>query len=292
MSARMGARLLRAYPRAWRERYGDELMSLIEAESAGGRIPLRVAFDVIGAGLGQRLRSAGLVGDEVTPPRRMRAGVLLVLASWSAFVVAGLAFAKISEHWQQLAPHPDRGVPAAAYDGVLLAAELGTLAVVLGILLTVRPLVSFLRAGGWETIRRPVLRAAAVTGVTLVVLLGLVLWAHRLTGAQRNGGDALYSAAFLLAGACGVSSIALWTRAAVVTAGELALGRASLRWETVLAAVTTVTMLVMTVSAATWWASLYSALPAARMLVGTLVMATAAALAVAGTLCSARALRA
>jgi hypothetical protein len=292
MSARMSARLLRAYPRAWRERYGDELMSLIEAESGNGRISVRVALDVIGAGLGQRLRSAGLVGDEATPPRRMRAGVLLVLASWAAFVVAGLGFAKTSEHWQQLAPQPDRGVPAAAYDSVLLAAELGTLAVLLGILLAARPLISFLRSGGWQKVRRPVLRAAAVTGVTLVVLLCLVFWAHRLTSGQRNGGDALYSTAFLLVGLLGVSSIALWTRAAVVTAGELALSRASLRWETLLAAVTTVTMLVMTASSAVWWASLYGALPAARMFVGTLVMLIAAALAVAGTLCSARALRA
>ena len=109
-------------------------------------------------------------------------------------------------------------MPAAAYDGVLLAAELGTLAVLLGIVLTARPLVAFLRAGGWQKIHRPVLRALGATGLTAVVLVGVVVWAHRLTTGQRNGGDRLYGGAFLALGLCVVASIGLWTRAAVVTA--------------------------------------------------------------------------
>ena len=72
-------RLLRVYPAAWRERYGDELASLIEADSDGGKVSLRVKLDVIGAGFVQRLHSSGLVGDEVPPEGRIRAGVLLVL---------------------------------------------------------------------------------------------------------------------------------------------------------------------------------------------------------------------
>ena len=139
----MSSWLLWAYPPAWRERYGDELVGLLEADADGGSVPLRVKLDVIGAGLVQRLRSSGLVGDE-----------LLVLSSWAAFVVAGLAFAKTSEHWQAVTPETDRGVANAAFSGVLLGAELGTLAVLLGIALVARPLFAFLRAGGWEKIHR------------------------------------------------------------------------------------------------------------------------------------------
>jgi hypothetical protein len=283
--------ILRAYPRAWRERYGDELVSLIEAESEGGRISLRVKLDVIGAGLVQRLRSSGLAGDEVPPAGRIRAGVLLVLSAWAAFVVAGLGFAKTAEHWQAITPKPDQGTPAAAYDAVLLASELGTLAVLLGIVLAVRPLYAFLRAGGWQKIHRPVVRAIGCTGLTVLVLLGVVIWAQQLTNGQRNGGDRLYSVAFLVLVACGVGSIGLWTRAAVVTARHLPLNRASLRRETFLAAVTTLTMAVMTVSATIWWASVYGALPL-RMVGMTVVMLAATALASAGTFRSVRALRA
>ena len=194
----MSDRLLRAYPPAWRERYGRELLSLLEADSENGRISWRVKFDVIGAGLVQRLRSCGLAGDEVPPEGRIRAGVLLVLSSWAVFVVVGLAFAKTAEHWQAVTPRPDRGVPAAAYDGMLLAAELGTLAVLLGIALTARPLLAFLRAGGWTKIHGPVLRAIASTGLTFAVFSGVVAWAHHLTNAQRNGGDWHYGVAFLV----------------------------------------------------------------------------------------------
>ncbi len=286
----MSTWLLRAYPAAWRERYGAELVSLIEAGSEDGRVSLRVRLDVIAAGLAQRLRSAGLVGDDVPPELRIRAGVLLVLSAWAAFVVAGLGFAKTAEHWQAVTPQPDRGVPTVAYDSILLGAELGTLAVLLGIVLAARPLLAFLRAGGWTKIHRPVLRAFGATGLTVVVLLGVVLWAHRLTVEQRNGGDVLYGAAFLVLCLCGIASIALWTRAAVVTAKELPLTSASLRWETVLAALTTVTMVAMTVSSTIWWASVTGS-SAVRMFGLTLVMVAATSLATAGTVRSVQALR-
>lgn len=287
----MSARLLLVYPPAWRERYGAELASLIEAESEGGRVPVRVKLDVVGAGLAQRLRSSGLAGDEVPPESRVRAGVLLVLTSWAAFVVAGLGYAKTAEHWQAVTPRPDRGAPAAAYDGVLLAAEVGTLAVLIGIALAARPLVALLRAGGWEKVHRPVLRAFGSTGLTLVVLFGVVAWAHRLTPGQRGGGDWLYGAAFLALVLCVVVSIALWTHAAVATARELALSRSSLRWETVLAATTTATMVVMTAASIVWWASVGGS-PTIHMSVVSLVMLVATSLAAAGALRSARALRA
>jgi hypothetical protein len=286
----VSAWLLRAYPAAWRARYGAELTSLIEAGSEGGRVSVRVALDVIAAGLAQRLRSSGLVGDDLPPEPRIRAGVLLVLSAWTAFVVAGLGFAKTAEHWQAVTPRPDRGVPTVAFDGVLLGAELGTLAVLLGIVLTARPLVAFLRAGGWTKIHHSVLRAVGATGLTGVVLLGVVFWAHRLTVEQRNGGDAVYGAGFLVLCLCGIASIGLWTRAAVVTAAELALSRTALRWETVLAAATTVAMTAMTVSSTVWWANVPSS-PSVRMLGLTLLMVAATSLATAGTSLSVRALR-
>ena len=287
----MSSWLLRIYSPAWRERYGDELINLLEAESGGGKISLRVKLDVIKAGLLERMRSAGLAGGDGSPEWRMRAGVLLVLSSWAAFVVAGLAFAKTSEQWQSVTPQPDRGVPAAAYDAVLLFAGLGTLAVLLGVLLTARSLYAFVRAGGWEKIHRPVLRALAVTGLTVVVLVGVVSWAHQLTNGQRNGGDLRYSGAFLALGLCGAASIGLWTRAAVVTAKELALSRTSLRRQTLLAATTTVTMVLMTASTTIWWASVGGS-PAARMFGVTFVMLIATVLAIAGAARSLRALRA
>jgi hypothetical protein len=278
-------KLLLAYPAAWRERYGDELASLIEADSEGGRVPWGVKLDVIRAGLAERLRSSG------PPEVRIRAGVLLVLKSWAAFVVAGIAFAKTAEHWRAVTPESDRRVPTAAFAGVLLGAELGTLAVLLGIVLVARPLFTFLRAGGWQKIHRPVLRAIGASGLTVAVFLPVVVWAHHLTSAQRNGGDWLYGSAFVVLAVCSVVSIALWTHAAVVTACQLTLTRAALGRETLLAVATTIGMAAMTIAATVWWTHVYSALPL-RPLVLTLAMAAATVLATFGTFRSARALRA
>jgi hypothetical protein len=271
----MSDRLLRAYPAAWRERYGDELASLIEAGSDDGRVPWRVKLDVIRAGLAQRLRSSG------PPEARIRDGVLLVLEAWATFVMAGLAFAKSSEHM----------AANTAYISVQLAAGVGTLAVLAGVALVARPLLDFLRDGGWQIAHRPLLRALASTGLTVVALGGVVAWAHRLTDAQRNGGDRLYGAAYLVFVACGIASIGLWTHAGIVIARRLTLTRATLRRETWLAAIATVTMAAITVAATIWWEGVYGALPP-RMVAITLVMLGATALAALGTTRSVRALHA
>lgn len=42
---------LRWYPRAWRERYGDELIALVEDYSEGGKLRFRDRLDLIRAGL-------------------------------------------------------------------------------------------------------------------------------------------------------------------------------------------------------------------------------------------------
>ena len=100
----------------------------------------------------------------------------------------------------------------------------------------------------------------------------------------------LYAAAFVVLCLCAIGSIALWTRAAIVTAGELALSSASLRWETLLAAATTVTMVGMTLSSTIWWAGVAGP-STVRMLGLTLLMVAATSLATAGTFRSVQALR-
>jgi hypothetical protein len=47
--------LLRVYPRAWRNRYGDELVALLGAEP----LTWRERLNVIGAGIRERLRGSG-----------------------------------------------------------------------------------------------------------------------------------------------------------------------------------------------------------------------------------------
>lgn len=253
--------ILLTYPLAWRERYGRELMSVIEAESGSGQIPWRVRLDVISAGLSVRLRSSGLVADDVPPESRVRAGLLLVLCAWAAIVVAGVGLQETSEHWQSVTPASERTVPAAAFGGVLAAAAVGSAAVLLGILLTTGPLVQFLRSGGWPRVRRPVIRAACLTLVTGAVLAAVVGWATQLPAGQRNGGNVLFEVAFLVLAGCVVSSIGAWTLAAVAVARCLDLTRATLHREAWLAVTVSLAMVAITAATTIWWITIADAAP-------------------------------
>ena len=283
--------LLAFYPREWRERYGQELLALIEAEAGGGRVGLRTTLDVGRAGLAQRLHASGLLGDDLPPEARARAGLLLVLCAWCAFVVAGIGLQRTSEQWQTPTPLPDRALPQAAFDTIVSAAAIGSVAIIVGVLLVARPLAVLIRSGGWRQIRRPLARAASATGLTIAVLVAVVVWAHHLSSAQRNGGDVLYGAAFLGLAVCGLCMIAAWAAAAVTIARRLTLPARTLRLETWLAALVTLGMAATTAATAVWWATVAAAsssffgpgLPW-RMLALTLTMLAAAGLGCAGTL--------
>ena len=283
MNARTIEWLLRSYPPAWRERYGAELRALLEDEHGSWRVGL----DVLRAGVTQRLRSAALLGADAPADERRRAGVLLVLCSWSLFVVAGCAYAKLTEHWQAVTPDESRSVAAAAFNIMLLTSELGTVAVLFGIGVALPAFVRFLRSGGWAAIRRPVLRAAVVTAATLVVSGGLVLWARQISDTQRNGSDWVYSTGFVLWALFVFASIGLWTIAAVAAARRIELTPARLRLEARVAYAVTFAMLVMTAAALVWWGAVTSP-PSIQMSVLALAMFTATALAITG---SARALK-
>jgi hypothetical protein len=284
--------LLRSYPSAWRERYGAEFAALLDE----GPLSWRMRLDVVRGGLAQRLRSAGLVGDDLPVRERLRSGVLLVLCSWATFVVAGCGFQKFSEHWEGATPVGARAVPAAAFDALVSAAVVGTAAVLLGIAICLPAFVSFLRDGGWRLIRRRIVRAAVASAATIALTAGGIVWSRHLDEAQRNGHDLLYSGAAVFWILSFVCSLGLCTAAAVTAARRLKLGVSSLQLEALIAGAVTIAMAVMTICAAVWWASLAATSGAQQVVVAasepmaqiTALMAAATALAVAG---SARSLR-
>ena len=218
--------LLRAYPRRWRERYGDELASLLEAEP----LTWRVRANVVAAGFRERLRGSG--------PEELR-----VLWAWALFVIGGMAFQKTSEHWQAVVPGGARAVPTAAFDVVQAAAAAGTAAVLIGVALALPAFLRDVRSGGWTAVRRPILiasAAAAVAGGALVAV-----------AAEHD------VAAVSVFVASAVVSLFAWTHAATVAARRLPL----LRAQRYLALLVGATMVVMTVAAAVWFASVTAHAP-------------------------------
>ena len=252
--------LVRCYPPGWRERYGDDLATYLD-DTYPGRLPLRAAASLLTGGLRERLRGSRMLGTAPPTGDRVRGGVLVVLAAWAVFVVAGASFAKLSEHFDTPLSDRTRTIPDLAYTALQGIATLSGLAVVAGIAMATPALVRFVSRGGWAQVRRHVLRAAVVTAPTAASTVAVVLWAHQLTAAQRNGGSPGYGAAFLAWAALAVVTVGLWTVAAVSTARRLTLSRPVLLVEGALAVTATAGMLLMVAAASAWWAAMASSAP-------------------------------
>lgn len=261
MSARTAERWLRCYPRAWRERYGEELMELIAAMSDDGRVAWRVRLDLLRAGARERLRESGLGGRDISPRDRVRAGVLLVLCSWVPFLAGGAVLQRFSENWRQVTPAADRGLPALAYDTLVTVAVLAGVLVLLGIALALPRTVTFLRDSGWTRLRALIVRAALATAVALGGFVAVLVWSHHLDPAQRNGHDLAYEVIFLGWGLAMIVALAFWTAVAVRLARSIELPTRWLRTETLLAASTSLCMALVLVATAVWWGALAHAAP-------------------------------
>lgn len=249
--------LLRAYPRRWRDRYGEELLALL---GAGPPTP-RVRVNVLLAGLEERLRDSG--------------PALCVLWAWSLFAVGGMAFQKSSEHWQVVVPGGDRGLPTAALDTAQVVAAVGSAAVLAGVALALPAFLRDLRSGGWPALRRPILIAAAATAVAAAALVSVEV-----------GHDLIAVSVFV---ASAVVSLFAWTHAAALAARRLE----PLRAHSYLALIVSATMLVMAVAVAVWLGSVMPQAPsfisAAQLAVVATFMLAGMTLAAAGGIQSLRA---
>ena len=203
-------RLLRWYPRAWRERYGEEFLAMVEDTLEGARPGWRLRLGLAWAGLrehGRRARRAGLAaGNAVTGPQPLVA---------PAFIVASFP------HALKASPAAARAWQATAALGILTAIVVFAGAAVLASGLAAGPaLVRFLRAGGWPQIRRRVAWAAGATMIAAAVLAWLVTIAGSMTYAQMNGSWA-YAAGLIAATLAVMVAFRLWAAAAAATARRL-----------------------------------------------------------------------
>ena len=254
---------LRWYPRSWRARYGDELTALLDDEY-GRSAPARIRLSLVSGGLRQRARQSGLTGDAVPAADGVRAGALVILGAWVAFVVAGASFAKFSEHFDEALPHSlgAHHVPDLAFTVLQAMAGAASILVVAGAVLAAPCLVRFLRAGGWVSVRGHFLRALTCTVVTIAVTAPLVVWANHLASHQRKGGIHWSGVLFLVWTALIVITLTSWTVVAVAAGRRIELSKAVLTTEAILAAAVAVAMVTMVVATAVWWGAMATDAPA------------------------------
>ncbi len=261
------ARLLRWYPDAWRRRYGDEFAAFVEDELDGARPTVRLRVSLARAGLAERARDGGLVGESRPASDRVRAGALVVLAAWGAAVVAGAGFAKTSEHFAGAAPTGTLATARGAFAAVVVLGTMGAASMVAGVVAALPAAVTHLWSGGWASVRGLLVRAVVVTGITAAAMAPLAAWAHHLDAAQRNGADGAYTGAFATWAVLAVVSLTLWTAAGIGWARRLELGPRVLRFEAALAVVVAAVTASLAVAVAVWWGAMARVAPS--YLVGT-----------------------
>ena len=249
----------RCYPASWRERYGEELVELLEDSYGDAAMSVRAVVDLARGGLRQRWRATALtwgVARGATPEDRARGGTLGVGVAWALTMLAGLLFAKFSEHWDALTPPSRRAVPGAAVITMQAAAVLGALACASTLVVSRRALVRVAARSGWSRVVRP-LRPAAVALLVFAVTTGAVVrWAHHLSAAQRNGASARYTHAFLAWGALGAACVLIAVVAAARLAAGLEYSRHELRQLAAVDLLATTALGVVVASTVLWWVSL------------------------------------
>jgi hypothetical protein len=253
--------LLRWYPGRWKARYADEFAAMIEDDLDGRPPTMRYRWSIARSGLHEHLRQAGVVGDSVSPSERIRGGTLTVLCAFALFVIPGVGFAKISEHWDQSIHQGPRHLPAASFNVLASLAGGCTVAVLVAAAAVLPPFVQFVRAGGWPAIRRRVRWAVTATTVTAAATAGLAIWARHLTTHQRNAGFGWYQLLFVVLALMCAATVAAWSATAVTVTRRLQLGSRQLKVTGALAVSVAACMPLMTAAAAVWWGSMASTAP-------------------------------
>ena len=254
-------RLLKWYPRQWRERYGDEFVAFVDDTLAGQRPTGRFLLSIALGAARERGHSSGLLGAQQSPATQVRAGSLLIFCAWSVFIFAGASFSKLSEHSAQAMTNGTGSLARIGFDIVALCGALGMILVLVGACVVLPSFIDLLRTGNWPSIRPRVHFALFSTSLVIGVLVPLALWAHHLTVSQRNGSDGAYAAAFVAWALLIALTLVSWDRVVVECVATMNLSPRVLRIEARLAAVVSLMMVAITIGAALWWANVARSAP-------------------------------
>jgi hypothetical protein len=166
--------LLRLYPPAWRARYGDEFTALLDLAP----LSLWTVLDVLLGALDARLCiRSWRIAAMTTLTQRLRRSEIVIFCAYIAFVVAGSAFAKVTEYDDFHDATRHYPLIGGAFTTLVVAAWVALAAVVIGgaplALAAARSALAARRWGTLALLAVPALALGALYG--FVVLLGQVI---------------------------------------------------------------------------------------------------------------------
>jgi hypothetical protein len=249
--------LVRAYPRAWRERYEEEFVAMLEQ----GPVSIRDLFDVTLGVVDAWLRPQVVYEGRLAMVDRMRGSVLAVLWAWAGVVVGGVGFRKLTEYDDFVRAARDNALVGVAFDAVVVGAVVALAAVMVGgapvAYAALRKALSEGRKDVPLLLCMPVLFGAGFVGYVLVLVK--VIYPALGPGAVHGAVNvALFLSlvgAFLLAALASVGAV-------TAAVGRVEVGGRILRFALYPAAVAAAAMAVVLVGVTVWGLGLLAQAPA------------------------------
>ncbi len=248
--------LVRAYPRAWRERYEEEFVAMLEQ----GPVSIRDLFDVTLGVVDAWLRPQVVYEGRLAMVDRMRGSVLAVLWAWAGVVVGGVGFRKLTEYDDFMLAARDNALVGVAFDAVVGAVVALAAVTVGGAPVAYAALRKALSEGRKDVpllLCMPVLFGAGFVGYVLV-LVRVIYPALGPVAVHGTINVALFLSlvgAFLLAALASVGAV-------TAAVGRVEVGGRILRFALYPAAVAAAAMAVVLVGVTVWGLGLLAQAPA------------------------------
>jgi hypothetical protein len=258
-AGRFARRLVRLYPRSWRDRYEEEFVALLEESPQSVGDVFDVALGATDAWLRPQVVSDRSEGRLVVVAR-LRGSVLAVLWAW-ALLVAGVGFQKMTEYEDFVRAARENAVVGAAFDAVVGGAVVALAAVLIGGV----PIGFAAVRGALAEGRRDVPLFLCVPPLSLAAFVGYVLVLTKIiypTLGPLAVNDAMNVALFLsVAGAFLVAAV-LSVAAVCAAVGRSGVGERHLRFALASAAVAAVAMVAVLAGTVIWGVALRVQAPA------------------------------
>ena len=245
--------LVALYPEAWRKRYEEEFLALLE------QCPLSFTslIDVLVSALDAHLHPTQIFGRMFTMLQRLRSTAMTVFCAYIVFVLAGLGFWNMSEDdVDRLNVHP---AIAISYYALQAGAIIALLAVLAGGL----PIALAVAWRAFVTRRWRPLLLLAVPPVALAVFIGYTIFILQLSLALANAGhphpfDRLIGLSWV-----GLFHLAaaVSTTAVVVAVRQSEISLSLFRFARIPAVLTTLSMAGMLVATIAWGVALKTNAP-------------------------------
>lgn len=176
--------LLRLYPRAWRERYGEEVTAVL----AHHRVSLWTLVDVLAGACDAHLHPGLLPGRLLSMAHRIRSSELVVFCAFVLFCLAWLPMQQMRDPlplWEStVRAHPEIRTALDVVNAAGLVALLAVLAGGLPILLsTVRAALSARR---WRVLLLFAVPFVMLVAIAVYTLLASAAWAQRAAPGSQD----------------------------------------------------------------------------------------------------------